>query len=85
MIDSSFAPESPCTRADAVKFIWQTEGSPAASGSVFTDVPTEANYAQAVAWAVAKNITSGTSQTTFSPDIICNRAQIVTFLRRDRA
>ena len=48
----------------------------------FTDVPADAYYAEAVKWAVEKGITSGTSATTFSPQNICNRAQLVTFLWR---
>ena len=49
---------------------------------VFADVPASAYYADAVAWAVEQGITSGTSATTFSPDMSCTRAQIVTFLWR---
>ncbi len=48
----------------------------------FTDVPTNGYYAQAVAWAVENNITKGTSETTFSPDVTCTRAEVVTFLWR---
>ena len=48
----------------------------------FTDVPAGAYYADAVKWAVAEGITSGTSPTTFSPNNGCTRAQMVTFLWR---
>ena len=48
----------------------------------FTDVSATADYAQAVAWAVDKGVTSGTTATTFSPDSVCTRGQIVTFLHR---
>ena len=48
----------------------------------FTDVPSTADYAQAVQWAVEQGVTSGTSATTFSPDSVCTRGQIVTFLHR---
>ncbi len=48
----------------------------------FADVPASAYYADAVKWAVEQGITSGTSATTFSPDMSCTRAQIVTFLWR---
>lgn len=48
----------------------------------FTDVPADAFYADAVAWAVEKGITNGTSATQFSPNAPCTRAQIVTFLWR---
>ena len=66
-------------------FLWRAAGSPAASGSSFSDVSADAYYAQAVAWAVKENITAGTSASTFSPDAHCTRAQIVTFLWKDRA
>ena len=64
--------------------MWRNAGSPAVSGSAskFTDVSSDAYYADAVAWAVEKGITSGTSATVFSPDATCTRAQIVTFLWR---
>ena len=52
------------------------------SSPKFTDVASDAYYANAVAWAVEKKITSGTSDTQFSPDINCTRAQILTFLWR---
>lgn len=48
----------------------------------FVDVPASAYYADAVAWAVEQGITSGTSTSTFSPDLSCTRAQMVTFLWR---
>ncbi len=48
----------------------------------FTDVADSAYYAESVKWAVEKSITSGTSDTTFSPDQTCTRAQILTFLWR---
>lgn len=79
----SFSPNSPCTRAMAVEFIWKQSGSPSASGnSGFTDVADSASYAKAVSWALDKGVTGGTSNTTFSPDATCTRAQIVTFLHR---
>ena len=49
---------------------------------VFADVPTTAYYADAVEWAVEKGITTGTTETTFSPNNSCTRAQMVTFLWR---
>lgn len=86
LIDGTFQPKAPCTRATAVKFIWQAAGSPKAGKATgqFTDIPDDADYAEAVAWAVEKQITNGTSATTFSPDSVCTRAQIMTFLHRDR-
>ena len=79
-----FAPDQPCTRAQMVTFLWRASGSPEPSSSAgkFTDVPESAYYAKAVAWAVEKGITLGTSDTTFAPDLVCNRAQSVTFLYR---
>ena len=78
-----FAPNDPCTRAQIVTFLWRAAGSPAPkSMSSFTDVPADAFYAKAVAWAVENGITSGTSDGKFSPDATCTRAQSVTFLYR---
>ena len=48
----------------------------------FTDVADDAYYADAVVWAVAKNITSGATATTFAPNASCTRGQMVTFLWR---
>lgn len=85
MIDATFKQDTPCTRAGAVKFMWQAAGSPTASNnSGFTDVPVSADYAQAVTWAVGKDVANGTGNNTFSPNNICSRAHIVTFLYRDR-
>ena len=52
------------------------------NSSTFTDVKSTDYYADAVQWAVEKNITSGTSATTFSPSATCSKAQILTFLWR---
>lgn len=59
----------------------KTETTPAKKAA-FSDVADSAYYANAVSWAVAQEVTSGTSQSTFSPEMICNRGQIVTFLNR---
>ena len=79
-----FAPDGTCTRAQAVTFLWRAAGSPAPKSAVmpFTDVPAGNYYYNAVLWAVENGITVGTSDTTFSPDADCTRAQIVTFLWR---
>ena len=80
-----FAPNDPCTRAQIVTFLWRAAGSPAPKNmSSFTDVPADAFYAKAVAWAVENGITNGTSATAFSPNATCSRAQIVTFLWRSQ-
>ena len=78
----TFDGNTPCTRASTVTYLWKNAGAPKTEAtSVFTDVPAEAEYAQAVAWALANKITNGTSETTFSPDNTCTRGQIVTFLK----
>lgn len=80
---SAFDPTAPCKRSTAVKYLWQAAGSPNTSTSIaFTDIPANSGYQEAVAWAVQNQITAGTGNTVFSPDGICTRAQIVTFLYR---
>ena len=80
----TFDPNGNCTRAQAVTFLWRAAGSPAAKSKVmpFTDVPSGSYYYDAVLWAMEQGITKGTSDTAFSPDATCTRAQIVTFLWR---
>ena len=79
----SFSPAAPCDRSEAMLFLWRYSGSPeAGSPAAFTDVFPDADYAQAVAWAVESGITSGTSESTFSPGEPCTRGQIATFLYR---
>lgn len=82
--DTHFSPDGICTRAQAVTFLWRTAGSPASKTSTmpFTDVPVGSYYYDAVLWAVENGITKGTSDTTFSPNMTCTRAQIVAFLWR---
>ena len=80
-----FSPDAVCTRAQIVTFLWRFEGSEAASGAAFTDVPAGAYYETAVAWAAGKGVTTGTGEGTFSPEATCTRAQVVTFLCRDLA
>ncbi len=81
--DTVFSPDMTCSRAQIVTFLWRFEKSPSV-GTVnpFTDVKSDAYYADAVLWAVSEDITNGTSDTAFSPDADCTRAQIVTFLWR---
>ena len=74
--------DAPCTRADTVTYLWKLAGSPQTELADFDDVPADADYAQAVAWAVKENITTGTGASTFSPDSVCTRGEIVTFLHR---
>ncbi len=90
---TKFSPNAKCTRAQIVSFLYRSAGSPsmgaagepATGGSnAFWDVYSSAYYAEAVTWAVRNNITAGTSDTAFSPNDRCTRAQIVTFLYRSR-
>ena len=82
--DTLFAPNAGCTRAQAVTFLWRAAGSPEPKSAdlPFTDVPADAYYAKAVAWAVENDVAKGVSETAFAPDTSCTRAQIVTFLWR---
>jgi len=82
--DSHFSPDGICTRAQAATFLWRAAGSPKPETRTmpFTDVPAGSYYYDAVLWAVENGITKGTSDTTFSPNMTCSRAQIVAFLWR---
>ena len=81
--DNHFNPAGTCLRAEVVTFLWRANGSPVSSTEItFTDVPADSFYANAVAWALEKGITNGTSATTFGAADACNRAQVVTFLYR---
>ena len=82
--DTHFSPDGICTRAQAVTFLWRTAGSPEPKTNTmpFTDVNAGSYYYDAVLWAVENGITEGTSDTTFSPNMTCTRAQIVAFLWR---
>jgi uncharacterized protein YjdB len=79
---AAFSPDSACTRAQAVTFIWIASGrqAPRSAASAFTDVTSGKYYYKAVLWAVEQGITGGTNASTFSTDAKCTRAQIVTFL-----
>ena len=80
---TTFSPDAVCTRAQTVTFLWRQAGSPVVNYAIsFTDVDANAYYAEAVRWAVSEGVTVGTSDTTFSPDMDCTRAQIVTFMYR---
>ena len=86
---TTFSPNATCTRAQAMTFIYRSEQ--AQGGGMqgewmflnpFSDVDLENYYGEAVMWAVANGVTSGTTDTTYSPNNNCTRAQIVTFLYR---
>lgn len=81
-LTDNFSAEADCTRAMVVTYLWKLAGSPKTGTSDFTDIPANADYAQAVAWAVEQGITSGTGNGRFSPNSTCTRGQIVTFLYR---
>ena len=78
-----FSPDAPCTRAQAVAFLYRAFGAAAVSGETgFRDVAADAYYAQAVLWAVNKHVAAGVAEGLFAPDQACTRAQIAAFLYR---
>ena len=81
---TTFARGAACTRSQAVAFLSRAAGSPTpkTDANPFADVTADAYYYDAVLWAIEQGITKGTSDTTFSPNAACTRAQIVTFLWR---
>ena len=81
---TTFEPNSTCTRAQIVAFLWRAAGRPAPKSTEmpFTDVKKGCYYYNAVLWAVENGVTKGTTATTFSPNETCNRAQAVTLLWR---
>jgi len=82
--ENTFSPNKVCTRAEVVTFLWRAAGSPEAGNedTRFTDVTSGAWYYDAVMWAVSEGITGGTGDGKFSPDMSCDRSQVVTFLYR---
>ncbi len=81
--DTTFSPDAPCTRGQAVTFLFRAQGGSASgAATAFTDVAAGSYCADAVAWAVESGVTKGTTATTFSPEDPCTRGQIVTFLFR---
>ena len=82
MTETTFAPNATCTRGQSVTFLYRALKGTASGSTNFTDVKSDAFYADAISWAVANNVTNGTSNTTFSPNADCTRAEIVTFLYR---
>ena len=82
--ETTFDPDQTCTRGEAVTFLHRNAGEPVAAGNHgFQDVNGGDYYDNAVQWAKEKSITSGTTETTFSPNARCTRGQIVTFLYRN--
>lgn len=80
--ENQFHGENPCTRAAVVMYLWKLSGCPDAEESDFKDVSKSTELSQAIDWAVKCGVTKGTSESTFSPDNVCTRGQIVTFLYR---
>ena len=80
--DGKFSPDATCTRAQAVTFLFRISKTSADGTPAFSDVATDAYYAEAVKWATDNGITNGISGGLFGPDNDCTRAQIVTFLWR---
>lgn len=79
---TTFSPDMPLTRGQTVVFLHREAGSPVVEATGFGDVSADAYYADAVAWAVAEKVTSGTGDNLFSPNLACTRAQIVCFLHK---
>ena len=82
LTETTFAPDATCTRGQSVTFLYRALKGTASGSANFTDVKSDAFYADSVNWAVASDVTNGTSNTTFSPNADCTRAEIVTFLYR---
>ena len=80
--DGKFSPNAPCIRAQSMTFLFRASKASADGMPAFSDVATNAYYAEAVKWATDNGITTGTTSSTFSPGSGCTRAQIVTFLWR---
>ncbi len=80
--DGKFSPDAPCTRGQAVTFLWRALGQLTGDTASFADVPADSYFAQAVAWAAQSGITTGVGNNLFAPGGDCTRAQIVTFLWR---
>lgn len=81
---TTFSPYDSCTRAQAVAFLWRSQGRPEPTNknNPFVDVEKGTYYYKAILWAVENNVIAGTSPTTFSPHDTVTRAQFVTFLWR---
>ena len=79
-----FSPGKYCTRGQIVTFLWRANGCPKVNTeeNPFTDVSEDSYYYDAVLWAISNGITNGTSAATFSPELVCTRAHVVTFLYR---
>ena len=80
---TTFGPDVTVTRGQVATFLYRAASAAKPNTfNPFTDVKTTAYNYDAILWAYDNRITTGTSDTTFSPDAYCTRAQIVTFLYR---
>ena len=78
-----FGATEPCTRAQVVSFLYRANGKPAyTTENPFTDIEEGTFYYDAALWALENGITTGTTETTFTPDKTVTRAEAVTFLCR---
>ena len=80
--NGTFSPNTTCTRAQSMTFLFRASGATANGTPVFSDVPTGSYYAEAVKWATDNGITDGIGSGLFGSNNDCTRAQIVTFLWR---
>lgn len=79
----SLTDQPPVRETSTVMYLWKNADSPEYGDlGAFDDVDSNAEYCEAVSWAVMNDVTSGVSETEFAPEAICSRAQIVTFLQR---
>lgn len=80
-----FTPDSPCTRGQAMLLFYLLAGSPQAELSTFEDVASDSVYSRPISWAVEQKIATGKSSSSFAPDEICTRGEMVTFIFRSEA
>lgn len=80
---NTFSPNNTVTRGQFVTFLWRLKGKPSSTvDNPFEDVSDDLYYTPAILWAYENGITAGTSATTFEPDKVCLRQEVVTFLYR---
>lgn len=78
---NTFNGNAPCTRGDALEILWKCSGSMEMIAiDNFTDVPRSSKYQQPVSWAYYGAIAKPTTKTTFEPESVCTKGQIVTFI-----
>ena len=80
---ATFSPDMECSRAQMAAFLCRmADGEAVSDESTFVDVKADAYYAESVQWAVENGITEGIGEGKYSPDAVCTRGQMVTFLYR---